>query len=58
MSTITKRSVKRWAMKNLGKKEEKKEQVHEFYTSSTGQERVRIYHPTKGWRDRNINTLA
>lgn len=29
----------------------------ETYTTSTGVKRIRILHPTKGWRDRNEELL-
>ena len=28
-----------------------------YYTTPSGVRRVRTLHPTKGWRDRNINSL-
>ncbi|MDE1901486.1 MAG: hypothetical protein KGI37_07580 [Alphaproteobacteria bacterium] len=30
----------------------------EKYTTATGVDRVRVLHPTKGWRDRNIAWAA
>ena len=57
MHTITGRSIKRRLVKQQNKKKVERDLPHTFYTTPSGIERVRILHPTKGWRDRNVDTL-
>ena len=57
MHTITARSIRRRQEKMGHRPKKKNEMPHEFYTTDNGVERVRVLHPTKGWRDRNVNCL-
>ena len=33
-------------------------QPPQYYTTASGVQRVKIMHPTKGWRDRNADNLS
>ena len=57
MHTITARRLRRRQEQMGHRAKPKNETPHEFYTTPQGIERVKVLHPTKGWRDRNVDQL-